>query len=60
MKIPTRRLVIFFALWMLTLSLHAQEAKTGTKKTAAVLDFRVISGITAQEAAALTSKFRNS
>lgn len=46
--------IIFFALAVCSLS--AQEKKS----TAAVLDFRVISGITAQEAAALTSKFRNS
>ncbi|HMW33424.1 MAG TPA: CsgG/HfaB family protein [bacterium] len=42
------------------IGIYGQKQEKERKPTAAVLDFKIISGLTPQEAAALTSKFRNS
>lgn len=58
MKIRTIDLVIFATFLTLTVSLHAQDAKTGKQKTVAVLDFTSSGGIPLDEMKSLTNRFR--
>jgi TolB-like protein len=60
MKIRKKEIIILAAFLTLSFSLRAQDVKTSTKKTAAVMDFNVISGMDKNEALALTNKFRAS
>ena len=58
--IITLAILFLFALHGPVFAQQKDDGKKQEKKTAAVLDFMVISGITKDEAAALTSKFRSS
>jgi hypothetical protein len=54
-----RNLLLIAVLFLNTL-VAQEKTKTENRLTAAVLDFKIISGITAAEVTALTSKFRSS